>query len=71
MGYAVTSKLIASSDTPLIVGLGDTGLSCVRYFRRRDIPCSVVDSRAAPWLREVWRGPIDIRVLIVITNRPE
>ncbi|MEP6162332.1 MAG: UDP-N-acetylmuramoyl-L-alanine--D-glutamate ligase [Halieaceae bacterium] len=44
----MTQDLIASSDTPLIVGLGSTGLSCVRYFQRRGIPCAVVDSRAQP-----------------------
>ncbi len=44
----MAENLIASSASPLVVGLGSTGLSCVRYFRRRGIPCAVVDSRAAP-----------------------
>ena len=48
MGLAVTNKLIATSDAPLIVGLGSTGLSCARYFHRQGIPFSVVDSRDNP-----------------------
>jgi UDP-N-acetylmuramoylalanine--D-glutamate ligase len=32
----------------LVVGLGATGLSCVRYLRAQDYEVSVVDSRAAP-----------------------
>ncbi len=44
----MADKLIASSETPLVVGLGSTGLSCVRYFSRRGIPCAVADSREAP-----------------------
>ena len=48
MHAAMNDTLIASSDTPLVVGLGSTGLSCVRFFRRRGIPCAVVDSRDTP-----------------------
>ncbi len=48
MGYAVTKDLIASSDTPLIVGLGSTGLSCARYFHSQGLPFSIVDSRSEP-----------------------
>ena len=44
----MADTLIASSEAPLVVGLGSTGLSCVRYFRARGIPCSVVDSRENP-----------------------
>lgn len=44
----MADTLIASSEAPLVVGLGSTGLSCVRYFRARGIPCSVVDSRDNP-----------------------
>lgn len=40
--------LIASSEAPLIVGLGKTGMSCVRHFTRQGIPCTVVDSRESP-----------------------
>ncbi|MDJ0877829.1 MAG: UDP-N-acetylmuramoyl-L-alanine--D-glutamate ligase [Halieaceae bacterium] len=44
----MTDRLIASSESPLVVGLGSTGLSCVRYFTARGIPCAVADSRAEP-----------------------
>jgi UDP-N-acetylmuramoylalanine--D-glutamate ligase len=44
----MSDMLIASSEAPLVVGLGGTGLSCVRYFHARGIPCSVADSREAP-----------------------
>lgn len=40
--------LIASSAAPTVVGLGATGLSCVRHFVQQGIPCSVVDSRPSP-----------------------
>jgi len=48
MGFALTRDLIATSDTPVVVGLGDTGLSCARYFAERGVPCVVVDSRERP-----------------------
>ena len=48
MGFALTSDLIASSEHPVIVGLGATGLSCARYFARQGTPFSVVDTRAQP-----------------------
>jgi UDP-N-acetylmuramoylalanine--D-glutamate ligase len=48
MEAAMPGSLIASSEAPLIVGLGDTGVSCVRYFQRRGIPCAAVDSREMP-----------------------
>ena len=32
----------------VVVGLGRTGLSCVRYLRARGLPFAVTDSRAAP-----------------------
>jgi UDP-N-acetylmuramoylalanine--D-glutamate ligase len=44
----MSSSLIASSEAPLILGLGSTGLSCVRFFQRKGVPCSVVDSREHP-----------------------
>ncbi|MEE4191194.1 MAG: UDP-N-acetylmuramoyl-L-alanine--D-glutamate ligase [Halieaceae bacterium] len=44
----MADRLIASSESPLVVGLGSTGLSCVRYFTARGIPCAVADSRAKP-----------------------
>ena len=48
MGMTVNSDLIATNDTPLIVGLGDTGLSCARHFKRAGLPFAVVDSRETP-----------------------
>ena len=48
MGYPVTKDLIASTDTPMIVGLGSTGLSCARFLYRQGIPFSVFDSRQSP-----------------------
>lgn len=47
----VTQGVIASSVNRVVVGLGVTGLSCARYFHRRGLPFSVVDTRAdAPGL---------------------
>ena len=40
--------LIASSDTRVVVGLGATGLSCARYFRRMHLPFSMIDTRDVP-----------------------
>jgi UDP-N-acetylmuramoylalanine--D-glutamate ligase len=44
----VTMDLIANSDTPVVVGLGSTGLSCARYYQRCGIEFAVVDSRQQP-----------------------
>ena len=44
----MAGQLIASSEAPLVVGLGSTGLSCVRYFHSRGIPCAAADSRESP-----------------------
>ena len=41
-------QLIASDQQRVIIGLGMTGLSCARFFRRSGIPFAVVDSRDAP-----------------------
>ena len=35
-------------DKHVIVGLGMTGLSCARHLRRRQLPFSAMDTRAAP-----------------------
>jgi UDP-N-acetylmuramoylalanine--D-glutamate ligase len=32
----------------LVVGLGKTGLSCVRYFAGSGVPCAIADTRSAP-----------------------
>lgn len=37
-----------TNATNLVVGLGITGLSCVRYFARKNQSCKVVDSRVNP-----------------------
>jgi UDP-N-acetylmuramoylalanine--D-glutamate ligase len=48
MAYPVTNDLIASSENTLIIGLGDTGLSCARFLHRQGIPFAVVDNRPKP-----------------------
>jgi len=47
MGMAMTQKKPQARQA-LVVGLGATGLSCVRYLRAQGYEVSVVDSRAAP-----------------------
>ena len=42
------SELIASSCTRVIVGLGKTGMSCVRYLAERQMPFRVIDTRSQP-----------------------
>ncbi len=44
----VAQEVIASSENRVVVGLGATGLSCARHFRRLGLPFSVVDTRAQP-----------------------
>ena len=34
--------------TRLIVGLGETGFSCARYFKRLNLPFTLLDSRINP-----------------------
>lgn len=36
------------TDTRLIIGLGETGLSCARYFTRLNLPFTLLDSRLNP-----------------------
>lgn len=40
------APLIASSESPMVLGLGSTGLSVVRYWQRRGQPFVVADTRA-------------------------
>ncbi|MBY4676600.1 UDP-N-acetylmuramoyl-L-alanine--D-glutamate ligase [Marinobacterium arenosum] len=40
--------LIASDQFRIVVGLGKTGLSCVRHLARKGVPFAVVDSRENP-----------------------
>lgn len=44
----VAVQTIASSDAPVVVGLGTTGLSCARYFHALGLSFSVVDTRVDP-----------------------
>ncbi|MAC34456.1 MAG: UDP-N-acetylmuramoyl-L-alanine--D-glutamate ligase [Haliea sp.] len=44
----MTDSLIASSAQTVVYGLGVTGLSCVRYLRRRGDRCAVIDTREDP-----------------------
>ena len=48
MGAALSIDLIANSETPIVVGLGSTGLSVARYLQRCGVEFSVVDSRLTP-----------------------
>jgi len=43
-----SDNLIASSTARLVLGLGATGLSCVRHLGRSGVPCSVADTREQP-----------------------
>lgn len=53
--------LIASSCSRVIVGLGKTGLSCVRYLAARGMPFAVMDSREnPPGLAELRRDYPDV-----------
>lgn len=40
--------LPANAQERLIIGLGETGLSCARYFRHLQLPFTLVDSRLNP-----------------------
>jgi len=44
----MTTHAVTSARTSVIVGLGKTGASCVRYLARRGIPAAVTDSRRDP-----------------------
>ena len=48
MAAVVAQDVIASSVNRVVVGLGATGLSCARHLYARDLPFSVVDTRAEP-----------------------
>jgi UDP-N-acetylmuramoylalanine--D-glutamate ligase len=48
MATALDTDLIARSDTPVVVGLGSTGLSIARYLQRCGVDFVVVDSRHNP-----------------------
>lgn len=42
------TNLIASNEVRVVVGLGQTGLSCARYFAARGLSFVLADTRAAP-----------------------
>ncbi len=43
-------QVISTDKRRTIVGMGLTGLSCARYFKSKDLPFRVVDSRQSPAL---------------------
>jgi UDP-N-acetylmuramoylalanine--D-glutamate ligase len=45
---AIMAEQFDNARRTLVVGLGETGLSVVRYLARRGVPVAVVDSRAQP-----------------------
>jgi UDP-N-acetylmuramoylalanine--D-glutamate ligase len=52
-----TPRIIKLSEARcLVVGLGDTGLSCVRWLRRRGVVVRATDTRAQPTHAEVLRA---------------
>ena len=55
--------VIASSVSRVVVGLGVTGVSCARYLYARDIPFTVIDTRAEPpGLRELRQEMPDVAI---------
>lgn len=65
----MNADLIGSSDTPVIVGLGVTGLSCARYFQRKGIPFTVLDSRLnPPGLDELHRECPEVKLVLGAFN---
>lgn len=49
-------SLIITDKQRIIIGLGQTGLSCARYFSRKGIPFAVCDTREAPAAAEAFRA---------------
>lgn len=43
----MTANLIATSRRRMVLGLGETGRSVLRYFKAQGIPCMAADTRAA------------------------
>ena len=41
-------RFIKVKDFACIMGMGDTGISCLRFLRALEIPCCIMDSRANP-----------------------
>ena len=42
------SQLIGSSCKRVVIGLGKTGMSCVRYLANQGVPFRVIDTRSSP-----------------------
>ncbi len=49
-------SLIITDKQRIIIGLGQTGLSCARYFSRKGTPFAVCDTREAPAAAEAFRA---------------
>ncbi len=47
--------LITTDRQRIIIGLGQTGLSCARYFQRKGVPFAVCDTRETPAAAEAFR----------------
>ncbi len=42
------AEIIGSSCSRVVVGLGKTGMSCVRYLAEKNLPFKVIDTRVSP-----------------------
>ncbi|MBV0932694.1 UDP-N-acetylmuramoyl-L-alanine--D-glutamate ligase [Marinobacterium weihaiense] len=49
-------SLITTDKQRIIIGLGQTGLACARYFQRSGVPFAVCDTRDAPAAAEAFRA---------------
>lgn len=49
-------SLITTDKQRIIIGLGQTGLACARYFRRSGVPFAVCDTRDAPAAADAFRA---------------
>ena len=46
---AVVNRILpGNGDAPVVIGLGSTGLSCARYYQRKGIAFTLLDSRENP-----------------------
>ncbi|MDP0589063.1 MAG: UDP-N-acetylmuramoyl-L-alanine--D-glutamate ligase [Candidatus Endonucleobacter bathymodioli] len=63
-------SLISTSCNRVVVGLGQTGLSCIRYLSHEGLPFSVVDSRTSPpGLKEFYQHYPEIPIVLGDFNR--
>ena len=56
----MNQSLIATDDVKVIVGLGQTGFSCVEFLSTQDAPFAVVDSRDEPPFRAAFEKKYSI-----------